>query len=206
MVVAGWAQLTAEKLASAVREDGDLQGLIQYAAENVLFVPRAPHELLFSRCSVAVHHAALGTLTATLRCGTPVVVTPARKFTENAQLVELLGVGRRCRLVTEVTVQELAEAIVAVADDWQFKARAIEAAEVVRAERGVEVAVEVITEYLRTDVANGRGHERWVREQCLLDNAKLGRRRRQQWLRALGTAFMAGWLTRKLSSCRWFGS
>jgi sterol 3beta-glucosyltransferase len=42
----------------------------------VLFVRRAPHNLVLPRCAAVVHHAGAGTTHTTLRAGTPSVPVP----------------------------------------------------------------------------------------------------------------------------------
>merc|ERR1719476_783174 len=75
IVLGGSAGLSMEVLQQAVADDAitDDYGkqLIEYARENVIFVAKAPHEWLFPRVSLTVHHGGAGTMNAALRSGVP---------------------------------------------------------------------------------------------------------------------------------------
>jgi sterol 3beta-glucosyltransferase len=70
IVLGGSAGLSMEVLKEAVaastatnNEEG--QKLLDYAKENVLFVDKAPHEWLFPKVSLTIHHGGAGTLNST---------------------------------------------------------------------------------------------------------------------------------------------
>merc|ERR1712118_576125 len=71
IIVGSWAKLDA----SMLQGHPDTEAMELYAKQNILFVEFAPHELLFPKCSVLVHHGGLGTLAAGLRSGVPQVIT-----------------------------------------------------------------------------------------------------------------------------------
>lgn len=45
------------------------QELMEFASKKIMFVKEAPHEWLFRRCAVIVHHGGAGTTAAALRSG-----------------------------------------------------------------------------------------------------------------------------------------
>jgi len=63
IIQGGWAHLSMETLARATSNEA----LLQYAAGNMLFVEKAPHEWLFPRCACTVHHGGAGTIAAAVR-------------------------------------------------------------------------------------------------------------------------------------------
>merc|ERR550525_815337 len=72
IVLGGWAGLEVGKL----QGQADTQQMLDYVAEDVLFLKTAPHEWLFPRCSCTVHHGGSGTTAAALRAGRPTIITP----------------------------------------------------------------------------------------------------------------------------------
>lgn len=62
IVLGGSAGLSMEVLEKACASRSDGQRILEYAKENVLFVEKAPHEWLFPRVSLTVHHGGAGTL------------------------------------------------------------------------------------------------------------------------------------------------
>ena len=53
-----------------------LAGLSVAAAAEVMGIGRVPHDALFPRCAVIVHHGGAGTTAAAVRAGVPQVVVP----------------------------------------------------------------------------------------------------------------------------------
>ena len=53
-----------------------LAGLSVNGAPDVIGIGSAPHEVLFARCAVVVHHGGAGTTAAAVRAGVPQVVVP----------------------------------------------------------------------------------------------------------------------------------
>eukprot|EP00966_Prymnesium_polylepis_P073677 1710220-Prymnesium_polylepis.1 len=72
IILGGFAQLQPSHLEAAA----DAAELGAYARDNVLFVKTAPHEWLFPRCKIVVHHGGAGTTAAGWRAGVPSVITP----------------------------------------------------------------------------------------------------------------------------------
>merc|ERR1719507_467646 len=72
IIVAGWANVSAESLKSAPNADE----LNKFCEDNILFMRSAPHEWLFPQCLCCVHHGGIGTVQASLGAGSPTIVTP----------------------------------------------------------------------------------------------------------------------------------
>lgn len=72
VILGGFAELSMELLESTDIEPE----IMEYAKQNILFVPQAPHEWLFPRMAIIVHHGGAGTTAAALRAGVPSIITP----------------------------------------------------------------------------------------------------------------------------------
>lgn len=117
--------------------------------DRVLFVDDVPHELLFPRAAVVVHHGGAGTTAQALRAGRPQVVLP---FTMDqpffGRRVHEIGVGSPPVPTTEASPDRLVAAL-ETALDPVVTGRARSVGRVVRAEDGVGGAVAVIEQSLR---------------------------------------------------------
>jgi UDP:flavonoid glycosyltransferase YjiC (YdhE family) len=106
---------------------------------------RMPHSWLMSRCAGVIHHGGFGTTAATMRAGIPAFVIPhiADQFYWGERVAEL-GIGpppiRRGKLERE----SLAAALERMARDESMRSAAAALGERIRAEEGVEAAVQVI--------------------------------------------------------------
>ncbi len=109
-----------------------------YAISNV------PHEWLFPRVSVTVHHAGAGTVAAALRAGAPMLAAPIAvdQFFWSRR-VEALGVGRVLRR-RSFSARAVAEALVETARDRRLRQRAGQMQQALAAEDGLGRAVELI--------------------------------------------------------------
>lgn len=89
IVLGGFAKLDIGLLSKD--DDRDLH---DYAEKHVLFLQSAPHEWLFPKCCVTLHHGGAGTTAAALRSGVPTIVTPciADQY-DNASLIKDAGFG-----------------------------------------------------------------------------------------------------------------
>jgi len=72
IILGGWAGLKPELL-EGQKDEAEMKS---YCSGNVLFLETAPHEYLFPKCSVIVHHGGIGTTHASLGAGLPTIVTP----------------------------------------------------------------------------------------------------------------------------------
>ncbi len=117
--------------------------------EDVFQIDYAPHAWLYSRAAAAVHHGGVGSVGAALRAGTPSVAIPF--FADQifwGERLRRIGAGpppiRRDRL----SAAALASAIRRLTGDPTLTSQAERLGSLVRAERGVERAVAVITQLL----------------------------------------------------------
>ena len=131
----GWSGLGSEQL-----------------SETVLPVDSIPHSWLFPRMAAVVHHGGAGTTAAGLRSGVPSILTPyaADQFFW-AQRVAFLGVGPKSVSYHALTAEKLAGMIRQSITDSEMRERADAFGRRIGSERGVEKAVEYITEFLERE-------------------------------------------------------
>jgi len=126
--------------------DGDSDQKADETPPEVYKVDKIPHDWLFPRIDVAVHHGGAGTTGASLRCGIPTLIKPW--FGDQffwATRVQKLGAGMR---ITSLKSNALAEALVKATTDRVMKEKAAQIGEKIRAEHGVEKAIDAIYTYL----------------------------------------------------------
>lgn len=129
----GWSQLGS----------GDLPDTI-YSTQEV------PHDWLFPRLAVAVHHDGAGTTAAALRAGIPSVVVPM--FGDQffwARRVEELGAGPAPLPRRRLTAESLAWAVGRALSDREMEERAGQLGGRILQEDGVGAAVRLIETYAR---------------------------------------------------------
>lgn len=140
----GWSDRLSKNTAEATEPEEPLPPQI-YPVSSV------PHDWLFKQIDAACHHGGAGTTGASLRAGIPTIIRPF--FGDQffwADRVEALGVGTSVR---KLTVESLAEALIAATTDQRQIARAKLVGEQIRSENGVATAIEAIyrdLEYSRT--------------------------------------------------------
>jgi len=157
VVLGGWAKLSAQML----QGQPDSEELQAYAAENVLFIPTAPHEWLFPRCAVIVHHGGSGTTAAALRSGRPSVVTPcAFDQFANARLVAQSGTGIALRQFSKVSAVDLATALTRASTDEQMIHKAKTLGEQLRREDGLGAAVMELDHFVSQELVTGKWEAR----------------------------------------------
>jgi sterol 3beta-glucosyltransferase len=117
------------------------------AGDDIHVIDEVPHEWLFPRVAAVAHHAGSGTTGAGLRAGRPTVTIP---FMYDqfffARQVAGHGLGPRPLSVESVTAASLGDAITR-ATQRGVRSRAAALGERIRAEAGVDRAVELIEEY-----------------------------------------------------------
>lgn len=118
-------------------------------SDQILGIDSVPHNWLFPQVCAAVHHGGAGVTGAALRAGLPSVVVPI--FADQpfwaGRLFER-GVAARPIPAQQLTEESLTNAILATADN-DMRRRAAAVGEQVRAERGVEGAVEAVDDHIR---------------------------------------------------------
>eukprot|EP00559_Dactyliosolen_fragilissimus_P009871 CAMPEP_0184856362 /NCGR_PEP_ID=MMETSP0580-20130426/1544_1 /TAXON_ID=1118495 /ORGANISM="Dactyliosolen fragilissimus" /LENGTH=491 /DNA_ID=CAMNT_0027351353 /DNA_START=8 /DNA_END=1480 /DNA_ORIENTATION=- len=128
----------------------DLESLIAYAQQNILFIEKAPHEAIFPLMKCTVHHGGAGTTQAALRAGVPTIITPVflDQF-DNSYVVEQLGVGHGfSQQLQKISPALLSKTIQRVAHDEAIKIKCKEVASAIRKENGQVRACEVIEEII----------------------------------------------------------
>jgi sterol 3beta-glucosyltransferase len=116
--------------------------------DTVFRVEEVPHDWLFERVGVAVHHGGAGTTAASLRAGVPTVMVPF--FADQpfwGWRVAQLGVGPEPIPRRSLTVEQLANAIQQTTADRDMNSRAIALGRRIRGENGIERAVEAFSLY-----------------------------------------------------------
>jgi vancomycin aglycone glucosyltransferase len=134
---------------------GGWAGLDRYATETdvVLTVDAVPHQAVFPRVAMAVHHGGAGTTTAAARAGVPQVILPHILDQYYwAHRVERLGVGARSLPVELVTADLLADRFNAALGDPRIVERAATLSRAVRARNGANAGVDHLERMARCPV------------------------------------------------------
>ncbi|WP_079062460.1 glycosyltransferase [Streptomyces scabiei] len=119
------------------------------SAPDILTIEQAPHDWLFPRTAAIVHHGGAGTVAAALAAGRPQVLCPHMgDQTHWAARMRALGVAPAPLTARTLTAHGLAEAITAAVKDRHLRHRAGEIAPLVRAENGVDAAVNSLALHL----------------------------------------------------------
>lgn len=116
---------------------------------GMIVVELAPHDALFPRAAVIVHHGGIGTTGQALRSGRPMLVVPhAHDQPDNAARAARLGVARVLD-AQKYTADRAAAHLRALLDDPAYRTRAEDVGRTVRAEDGAKAACDVIESMLR---------------------------------------------------------
>lgn len=121
----------------------------QPSDSNFLPIDDVPHEWLFPRMAAVVHHGGSGSTGAGLRAGVPNIVVPF--FSDQpywGRRVAAVGAGPAPIPRKELTPERLAAAITTAVNDPSIRHQAAAIGEKIRAENGVQRAVEIIENYL----------------------------------------------------------
>jgi sterol 3beta-glucosyltransferase len=122
--------------------------------KNFCVIEDTPHDWLFPRVSLAIHHGGSGTAHSAARAGTPSIVLPfAGDQPFWAERLRVLGVAAEATSGREVTAGMLKRAIDAAGTD-QMRSRAAALGEKMRAEEGLASAVLTIEMLLAARVRN----------------------------------------------------
>jgi UDP:flavonoid glycosyltransferase YjiC (YdhE family) len=138
VVMGGWSHL--DSLAQNVTGDR-----LRYMKKHLFFVSEANQEWLFPQCACVVHHGGAGTTAASLRSGTPTIITPIMldQFYW-AERVKDLGVGMGTRSLGKLRSSELASVISSVRGNEQIEQKAAALGEGLRREDGAERAASIV--------------------------------------------------------------
>lgn len=116
---------------------------------NIFHAGSIPHEWLLPRSAALMHHGGFGTTAAGFRAGIPQIVIPhiIDQFIWG-QKVQELGVGPQPISRAQLKSEALTEAIRKVSKDEGMQMKANTLGQQIRSERGVERAIELITDVI----------------------------------------------------------
>lgn len=152
VILSGWAKLSPKLLDDS---QPDYKEVYCFACDKIFFGSDLPHEWLFPRCKMTVHHGGSGTTHCALRAGRPTIITPvfADQFSYRRLAVKL-GVAVQADPLPRLTGGKLAAAIRKV--DSKMEARAEQIGTKMRAEPGALAAVQQIEKHLHERVRTGK--------------------------------------------------
>lgn len=117
---------------------------------NILKIDNAPHEWLFPRMSVIVHHGGAGTTGAALRAGKPMVICP---FIADqpfwGECIHALGVGPKPIPHKRLSVSKLTSALLEMSHNATIRRRAKILGQLIQDESGIKDTVGVIEDILK---------------------------------------------------------
>jgi sterol 3beta-glucosyltransferase len=116
--------------------------------DTMFMIDAVPHNWLFPRMAAIVHHGGAGTTAAGLRAGVPSILVPF--FADQpfwGRRVHALGVGPKPLQRKSLSTKNLAEAITNAVEDETMHRNAVSIGERIRAENGVENAIDFIQDY-----------------------------------------------------------
>ncbi|WP_037067244.1 glycosyltransferase [Allorhizobium undicola] len=117
------------------------------ADDRIIAIKRVPHDWLFPKLALAVHHGGAGTTSAAARAGIPSVIAPV--FGDQpfwAARLAALGAAPPALPREKLSAEHLAEAIRA-AKSLAMRAHAAALGEKIRAENGVATALETLSDW-----------------------------------------------------------
>lgn len=121
-----------------------------YLPDSILRIDAVPHDYLFPRVAIAIHHGGAGTTAAGFRAGIPNIVVPSfgDQFFWGWQ-VHKLGVGPKPIPRKRLTIDNLARAIRQVINDDKVNEKAAGISRQIQTENGVDFAVGLIEKFAR---------------------------------------------------------
>lgn len=121
----------------------------QSLPDHVFKIEYAPYEWLFPRMAMTIHHGGSGTTAFGLRSGIPSCVV-SFVFDQHywGERIAKLGAGPKPIRYKKLTVDRLSEAIQVGVGDPQIRQRANEIGKIIKAEKGIENAINVFENIL----------------------------------------------------------
>jgi sterol 3beta-glucosyltransferase len=121
----------------------------QSLPDYVFKIDYAPYDWLFPRMAMVIHHGGSGTTAFGLRSGIPSCVVPFvfDQFYWGERIAQM-GVGHKPIPYKELNVKRLTEAIRFGVSDPQTKQKAFELGQRIRAEKGIENALNIFEKML----------------------------------------------------------
>ena len=134
----------------AILQSGDArlgEGVV--STERIFLAGEIPHSWLFARVAAIMHHGGAGTTGAAFRAGVPQIIVPHmldQPFW--AERAYELGVSPKPFRAGQLSVDRIAQAILAVSTDHSMQRRAAEIAIQIRGEDGVGRFVQLFEQYV----------------------------------------------------------
>ncbi|CAE7237555.1 UGT80A2 [Symbiodinium sp. CCMP2456] len=154
VICAGWTGVDLQHLEG----EADELELAEYVKNNVLFMPKSPHGLLFPRCQAIVHHGGAGTMNASVRSGKPTIIIPVLldQF-GHARLINEMGIGKGLKHLRHQTPATIAAVIKECIDSQSIRTKAEEVGSTMRREEAQAPArlTQFVQEYFRDYVDGG---------------------------------------------------
>jgi sterol 3beta-glucosyltransferase len=125
----------------------------------VIMIDNVPHEWLFPRASVVIHHGGAGTTAACLRAGVPSIIIPFI-FDHGFWAARTLAYGSTSGILPyrELSAEKLSHLLLDTFSRYShYRAHALRAASMVRQEPGVAAAARQISEALTANLATRPG-------------------------------------------------
>jgi UDP:flavonoid glycosyltransferase YjiC (YdhE family) len=117
----------------------------EYPNEDIFFIDRAPHSLIFPFCSAVVHHGGAGTTHSALAAGCPsIVVAHVSDQTFWGKELTRLGVAPKILHQCSLTAEKLAERIRTTLNSRSMRQKAQILGQSIRKEDGLGLAVQLI--------------------------------------------------------------
>lgn len=117
----------------------------QQVNDNICVIDAAPHDWLFPQVSAVVHHGGAGSTAAGLKAGKPTLICP---FSMDQPFwgarVEALHVGLKAIYQSQLTVKNLAAALVELKNDQVIINNAKAIGEKISSEDGIQTAIDII--------------------------------------------------------------
>lgn len=117
------------------------------SSDSILYLAAAPHQWLFPRCKMVIHHGGAGTTSAGLRAGIPNIVIPfAADQPFWGRRVYAMGAGPMPIHVQDLSVENLTMAIVYAENNDLYK-RVQAVGQKLKSENGVQLSIDLIEKY-----------------------------------------------------------
>ena len=129
VLLSGWAELGQQELPN-----------------SIFLIDAVPHDWLFPQMSVIVHHGGSGTIAAAMKAGIPQVTVPfVFDQLPFGQRLTALGVSPEPIPYRQLSAKALATHIMIAETDQEMAARAKAIAQHIRAEDGVQKAIDILS-------------------------------------------------------------
>lgn len=146
ILLKGWGNMSLDDLD---KKKKDYDAIVAYAKEKIHVLDKIPHQWLFPKCKLCIHHGGAGTASASMEAGVPTIITPFffDQFWFATKAVEL-GVGPAAPKFYDLTGTKLAKLIKKTIDNPTYFEKAKAVGEGMAAENGVADGVKAIEHHM----------------------------------------------------------